>query len=113
MKCEKRLTKYRLWWYTVRTLAIRMYEVNEMAKVTITMPDELLSSLDEYADRTYTTRSGAITMMVNGYLTSRQLTSNLSQIVHCLETLSEGKQLSDEEQQQLSAFVSLSKLLPT
>lgn len=83
-----------------------------MAKVTITMPDELLSTLDEYADRNYTTRSGAITSMVNSYLTSRQLTSSFGQVVSCLETLALGKQLSDEEQQQLSAFSALAKLMP-
>lgn len=83
-----------------------------MAKVTITMPDELLTSLDDYADRNFTTRSGAITMMVNGYLTSRQLTGQLAQIANALETVAAGQQLSEEEQQQLAGFAALSKLLP-
>lgn len=83
-----------------------------MAKVTITMPDELLANLDEYADRNFTTRSGAITMMVNGYLTSRQLTSQLQQIANSLETVAAGQQLTEEEQQQLLGFSALSKMLP-
>ena len=83
-----------------------------MAKITITMPDELLENLDNYADSNFTTRSGAITMMVNGYLSSRQLTSSMKQMISSLETIAAGNQLTEEEQQQLDAFVALGKLLP-
>ena len=55
-----------------------------MAKVQITMPDELLAKLDDYADRNYTTRSGAITMMVNNYLVSRELTVQMQQVTDAL-----------------------------
>lgn len=82
-----------------------------MAKVTITMPDDLLQELDEYADKTYTTRSGAITLMVNDYLTSRKITSGMTQVVNALERLAAGNKLSDEEREQLAGLSALAKLM--
>lgn len=41
-----------------------------MAKIGITMDDELLSRLDQVADEQYSTRSGLITLCVLNYLNS-------------------------------------------
>ena len=82
-------------------------------KVQITMPDELLAKLDDYADRNYTTRSGAITMMVNNYLVSRELTVQIQQVSEALTKMAAGGQLSDAEQQRLLGFEQLSKMLPS
>lgn len=82
-------------------------------KVQITMPDELLAKLDDYADRNYTTRSGAITMMVNNYLVSRELTVQIQQVSEALMKMAAGGQLSDAEQQKLLGFEQLSKMLPS
>lgn len=81
-------------------------------KVQITMPDELLAKLDDYVDRNYTTRSGAITMMVNNYLVSRELAVQMQQVSDALGKMAAGAQLSDAEQQQLLGFQQLAKLLP-
>ena len=83
-----------------------------MAKAQITMPDELLAKLDDYADRNYTTRSGAITMMVNNYLVSRELTVQMQQVTDALCKMAAGGQLSEAEQQQLLAFEQVAKMLP-
>ena len=81
-------------------------------KVQITMPDELLAKLDDYADRNYTSRSGAITMMVNNYLVSRELTLQMQQVTEALTKMAAGGQLSEAEQQQLLGFEQMAKLLP-
>lgn len=83
-----------------------------MTKVSITMPDELLAALDEYADRNFTTRSGAITLMVNNYLTSRQMADSIRQISTALEQAAAGKELTEEQQMQLEGFTALARLLP-
>lgn len=80
-------------------------------KVQISMPDELLKKLDDYADQNYTTRSGAITMMVNNYLVSRQLSVQMQQVTDALTKMAAGGQLSEAEQQQLLGFQQLSKSL--
>ena len=71
-----------------------------------------LVRLDDYASEAYTTRSGAITMMVGNYLNSRQVVSSLQQITSALQSVADGKQLTEAEQQQLDSFVALSRILP-
>lgn len=83
-------------------------------KLSISMPDELLKKLDDYADANYTTRSGAITMMVNSYLDSREMTKQLGAMTEMLQKLNvRGELLSEDESKALEAFQYLSTLLPT
>lgn len=52
-----------------------------MAKVQISINDELLKRADEYADENYTTRSGLVTQALSDFLNARetiQLVKNLS-----------------------------------
>lgn len=52
-----------------------------MAKVNITINDELLKRIDEYADENYTSRSGLIGIGMAEYLNAREtmaLVKNLS-----------------------------------
>lgn len=83
-----------------------------MAKLNITMPDDLLAALDEYVTRNFTTRSGAITLMVNNYLTSQQAVASIRQISTILQQVAAGKELTEEEQMQLDGFSALSRILP-
>lgn len=83
-----------------------------MAKLNITMPDDLLVALDEYVTRNFTTRSGAITLMVNNYLTSQQAVASIRQISTILQQVAAGKELTEEEQMQLDGFSALARVLP-
>lgn len=83
-----------------------------MAKVTITMNDDLLAQLDEYADNNYLTRSGAISNFVNSGLQSRQMVGDIHKVSDAMQALAAGRDLSPDDQMALDAFVALSKMLP-
>lgn len=83
-----------------------------MAKVNVSLPDELLVRLDEYADGNFMSRSGAISMMVNQYLTSRELQAQIKLMSAALQKLSNNVELTDEEKMQLLGFEQIAKALP-
>lgn len=83
-----------------------------MAKVNISLPDELLVRLDDYADGNYMSRSGAITMMVNQFLTSRELQAQIKSINSSLQKLANNVELTEEDQKQLLAFEQIAKSFP-
>lgn len=83
-----------------------------MAKVNVSLPDELLVRLDEYADDNFMSRSGAISMMVNQYLTSRELQAQIKLMSAALQKLSNNVELTDEEKMQLLGFEQIAKALP-
>lgn len=83
-----------------------------MAKVTITMNDDLLAQLDEYADNNYLTRSGAISTFVNNGLQSRQMVGDIHKVSDAMQALAAGRDLTPDDQMALDAFVALSKMLP-
>lgn len=83
-----------------------------MAKVNITMQDELLAWVDEYADANYTSRSGAITMMVNQFKTSKEMAETIKEMNAAIQKLAAGTELTDEEKMQLLGFEQIAKALP-
>lgn len=83
-----------------------------MAKVNLSIPDELLQRLDEYADSNFQSRSGAVTMMVNQFLMSQQIQAQMQDMVDALKKLAENENLTDEEIVKLQGFELLMKQLP-
>lgn len=83
-----------------------------MAKVNISIPDELLKQLDEYADSNFQTRSGAVTMMVNQYLSAQQLQAQMQVMVDAMKKLADGNNLTEDEAQQLLGLEQLVKRFP-
>lgn len=80
-----------------------------MAKVNVSIPDELLQRLDEYADNNFQSRSGAITMMVNQFLVSQQIQSQMSEMVEALKKIADGKDLTEDEVTAMLGFEALAK----
>lgn len=80
-----------------------------MAKVNISIPDELLQRLDEYADSNYQSRSGAISMMVNQYLLGQQLQGQMGVLVDSMKKIADGNNLSEEDVKALTGLEALMK----
>lgn len=80
-----------------------------MAKVNVSIPDELLQRLDEYADNNFQSRSGAITMMVNQFLMGQQIQVQITEMVDALKKIANGKDLTDEELSALAGFEAMAK----
>lgn len=75
-----------------------------MAKVNISIPDELLVQLEEYAEKNFLSRSGAITMMVNQYLTAQAMTEQMRTLAGAIRKASEQAPLTADEDERLKAI---------
>ena len=85
---------------------------DSMAKVNITMQDELLAWVDAYAEDNFTSRSGAITMMVAQYKASREMAATIKELNAAIQKLALLENVTEEEKLQLLAFEQLAKSLP-
>ena len=75
-----------------------------MAKVNISIPDELLTQLDNFAEKNFLSRSGAITMMVNQFLTAQAMTEQMKNLSGAIRKASEQVPLTAEEESKLNAI---------
>ena len=75
-----------------------------MAKVNISIPDELLTQLDNFAEKNFLSRSGAITMMVNQFLTAQAMTEQMKNLSGAIRKASEQVPLTPEEESKLNAI---------
>ena len=81
-----------------------------MAKVQISIDDELLKRLDLYVARNYTTRSGALSMFCNQGLITDEIKVYLKTVAEAMKTIAENNQIDDESLQELRAFQKLVEL---
>ena len=86
-------------------------------KVNISMNEQLLALLDEYADEVYSTRSGIICQALVNFFSQRQAIKALQELVTLLKrierTIAEHGGLTDEDKQQLKDLEALISMLPT
>lgn len=84
-----------------------------MAKLTISINDDLLASIDDYAEKNYMTRSGFISFCCNQFLVAQRLQSALGEMTVCLrqvaDSVLDGKvdESALKQLQQYEAFVKL------
>lgn len=84
-----------------------------MARIAVSLSDELLASMDEYAKKNFMTRSGFISMCCNQFLQSVEMQRTLSSVSDCLERLADSAGtgvLDDAALQAFQEFKSLSQL---
>ena len=75
-------------------------------RINISMNEELLKLVDEYANELYTSRSGVISQALVQFFNQQQATKALRQLVPLLhnieQSIKSGNALSDEDKQQLA-----------
>ena len=67
-----------------------------MAKVNISINDDLLSRLDNFADENYTSRSGLITTALTEYLNSREMILLVKNLSLAIGKIAETGEVDDE-----------------
>jgi metal-responsive CopG/Arc/MetJ family transcriptional regulator len=82
-----------------------------MAKIMISIDDELLEKVNSYADRNYTTRSGAITSFVRNGLMQDDITKALSLLAFCTQKIAEDKEISPETKKELEHITMLYEIM--
>lgn len=80
-------------------------------KVGITLDDELLKRIDEYADANYMTRSGLLSLAATQFLTQRQIESAIKDMGLAMRKVADTGKLDPETQEKLEDFERLVKLI--
>ena len=81
-----------------------------MAKVNISMDDELLKKMDECADARYMSRSTFMSMCVTDKIAQIEAVKTLSLVSDTLEKISKSD-LTDDVQKEVNDLVTTSKML--
>ena len=82
-----------------------------MAKIQISINDDLLRRVDEYADHTYNTRSGTITLALSQLLASDEVIRAISSMALTMRKISDEGKVDEETMQKLKEFELLANML--
>lgn len=70
-------------------------------RVSLTLDDELIKKMDEYAKKNYMSRSGLVSVAVNQYLTTLQVLDSSQKMANAFENLAQSGKFSDEQVKEL------------
>lgn len=79
-------------------------------KLNVSLNDELISRLDEYAERNYMSRSGLISLAVTQFLNSNEMILAINDISVAMRKIAETGTLDDELISELEDFERISRL---
>ena len=82
-----------------------------MAKVQISIDDELLERIDRIADSNYMTRSGLISLSCTQYVNSQDVILAIRDMSLAMRKIADTGVVDDETMQQLEDFERMSKML--
>ena len=71
-------------------------------KVNITVNDELMKRIDDYAEQNYLTRSGLFTLSATQYLNGVQMMAAIQEISVCMRKIADTGHLDEETETRLS-----------
>ena len=82
-----------------------------MAKVQISVDDELLKRIDNYSERNYLSRSGLFTLAASQFLNQAEVSSAIKDMAFCMRKIADTGSVDEETQKQLEDFERLVQLL--
>lgn len=82
-----------------------------MAKVQISIDDELLSKIDCYADENYITRSGLISIGMSEYLNSKETMRLIKNLNVAVQRIADQGTVDEETMRQIEDFERLCKII--
>lgn len=82
-----------------------------MAKVQISVDDDLLKRIDNYADRNYLSRSGLFTLAASQFLNQAEVSSAIMDMALSMRKIADVGAVDEETQKQLEDFERLAHLL--
>lgn len=80
-------------------------------KVNITLDDELMKRIDEYADKNYMSRSGLISLAATQYLNSNEMMLAISDMALSMRKIADTGKLDHETIEQLEDFERIARML--
>lgn len=83
-----------------------------MAKVSISVDDELMARVDDYADKNYMTRSGVFCLSVSNFLNSQDVIDCMKDLSISVRKFAEnGASLSPETVEQAQVMAQLAQIM--
>lgn len=84
-----------------------------VAKINISIDEELLAKIDNLAESSYTTRSGLIAVVMRDYIKSKELLDTLDYIKTSIDKIASthGNTLDEDTLKELDTFKTLCKLV--
>lgn len=80
-------------------------------KLGITLDDNLVARIDNFADENYMSRSGLISLAVSQYLNSADVTKAIKDMALCMRKIADNGTVDHETMEQLEDFERLSRML--
>ena len=80
-------------------------------KINISLDDELVNRIDEYADYNYMSRSGLISLACTQYLNANEMTKAIKDMSVCIRKIADNNKLDDDTINKLNELDILCKML--
>lgn len=80
-------------------------------KVNVTVNDDLMKRIDEYAERNYMSRSGLISFATTQFLNGQQLVSAVQDMSVCMRKIADTGQIDEETHSKLQELEVIAKVL--
>lgn len=82
-----------------------------MKKVQISIDEQLLDRIDTYADQTYMSRSGLITLACSQYLNQAEIVYAIKDLSLAMQKIAKDKKIDNKTMEKLEDFERLSRML--
>jgi metal-responsive CopG/Arc/MetJ family transcriptional regulator len=82
-------------------------------KVNITLDDDLMKRIDDYADRNYMSRSGLMSLAATQYLNTNEMTLAIKDMAVSMRKIADTGKIDHATMEQLEDFERLAQMLTT
>lgn len=80
-------------------------------KINITIDEELLRRVDDYAEENYLNRSSLISLSTTQFLNAADVTKAVKDMAFCLRKIADEGKIDEEAQRQLEDFERFSRII--
>lgn len=80
-------------------------------KVNITLDEELMRRVDEYAEENYLNRSSLVSLATTQFLNSADVTKAIKDMAFSMRKIADNGEIDDETRRELEDFERLSRML--
>jgi metal-responsive CopG/Arc/MetJ family transcriptional regulator len=80
-------------------------------KVNITLDEDLMRRVDEYAEENYLNRSSLVSIATTQFLNAADVTKAVKDMAFAMRKIADSGEIDDESRRQLEDFERLSKML--
>lgn len=80
-------------------------------KIQVSLDDELVKRIDDYADNNYMSRSGLVSFAVTQFLNSADVSTAIKELAFCMRKIADTGKVDHETVERLEDFERLSKMM--